>query len=55
MLYSSGKNKYDTLDNLLGEMLIDIRALADHFLMASPNINRGYQEIWRKGPHVGFT
>jgi len=27
---------YDTLDNLPGEMLTDIRALADHFLMALP-------------------
>jgi len=42
MLYSSGKNKYDTLDNLLGEMLIDIRALADHFLMVLPNINKHF-------------
>ena len=29
-----------TLDNLPGEMLTDIRALADQFLIALPNINR---------------
>ena len=35
------KNKYDTLDNLPGEVLTDIRALADQFLIAFPNINNG--------------
>jgi len=34
--------KYDTLDNLLGEMLTNIRALADHFLMALPNVNKHF-------------
>ena len=33
------KNKYDNLDNLLGEVLTDIRALVDPFLIAFPNIN----------------
>ena len=33
------KNKYDTLDNLPGEVLTDIRALADQFLITFPNIN----------------
>ena len=28
-----------TLDNLPGEVLTDIRALANHFLIALPNIN----------------
>ena len=32
-----------TLDNLPGEMLTDIRALADHFLIALPNINMGFR------------
>jgi len=36
------KYKYDTLDNLPGEVLTDIRALADHFLMALPNINKHF-------------
>jgi hypothetical protein len=38
------KNKYDTLDNIPGEVLTDIRALADHFLIALPNINT-YSEL----------
>jgi len=38
------KYKYDTLDNFPGEMLTDIRALADHFLMALPNINTVRQQ-----------
>jgi hypothetical protein len=29
------------VDNLPGEVLIDIRAIADHFLMALTNINKG--------------
>ena len=33
------KYKYDTLDNLPGEVLTDIRTLADQFLIAFPNIN----------------
>jgi len=39
------KYKYDTLDNLPGEVLTDIRALADHFLIALPNINKHF---WRR-------
>ena len=34
------KYKYDTLDNLPGEVLTDIHALADHFLIALPNIDK---------------
>jgi hypothetical protein len=34
------KYKYDTLDNLPGEVLTDIRALANHFRIALPNINK---------------
>ena len=34
------KYKYDTLDNLPGEVLTDICALADQFLIALPNINK---------------
>ena len=37
--FSVVKNKYDTLDNLPGEVLTDIRALADQFLIVFPNIN----------------
>ena len=36
------KYKYDTLDNLPGDVLTDIRALADHFLIALPNINNHF-------------
>ena len=36
--FPSGK-KYDTPDNLPGEVLTDIRVLADPFLIAFPNIN----------------
>jgi len=36
------KYKYDTLDNLPGEVLTDIRALADHFLIVLPNINKHF-------------
>ena len=36
------KYKYDTLDNLPGEVLNDIRTLADHFLIALPNINKHF-------------
>jgi len=39
------KYKYDTLENLPGEILTDIRALADHFLTALPNIN---EHFWRR-------
>ena len=39
---SGKKNKYDTLDNFPGEVLTDIRALADQFLIAFPNINTWY-------------
>ena len=39
------KNKYDTLDNFPGEVLTDIRALADQFLIAFPNINKHF---WRR-------
>ena len=34
------KNKYGTLDNLPGEVLTDIRALVDQFLIAFANINK---------------
>ena len=40
------KNKYDILDNLPGEVLTDIRALADQFLIAFPNIN----SLYPRGP-----
>ena len=36
------KYKYDTLDNLLGEVLTDIHALADNFLIALPNVNKHF-------------
>jgi len=39
------KYKYGTLDNLPGEVLTDIHALADHFLIALPNINK---HLWRR-------
>jgi len=39
------KYKYDTLDNLASEVLADIRALADQFLIALPNINKHF---WRR-------
>ena len=35
-----------TPDNLPGEMLTDIRALADHFLIALPNINKAKRELY---------
>jgi len=39
------KCKYDALDNLPGEVLTNIRALADHFLIALPNIKK---HLWRR-------
>ena len=49
-LSPSGKNiNTITLVNLPGEMLTDIRALADHFLIALPNINTGLPWEWAKG------
>jgi hypothetical protein len=41
------KYKYDTLDNLPGEVLTDIRALADQFLIAFPNINTTIGQSFR--------
>jgi hypothetical protein len=42
------KNKYDTLDNFPGEVLTGIRALADQFLIAFPNINRYAPRVYGK-------
>ena len=55
-LSPSGKNiNTITLDNLPGEMLTDIRALADLFLIALPNINRSLaaQAEWGPAPKPG--
>jgi len=35
------------MDNLPGEVLTDIRVLADHFLMALPNINKHFSRRFR--------
>jgi len=43
------KYKYDTLDNLPDEVLTDIRALTDQFLIALPNNNN---RLGHKSPTV---
>jgi len=41
------------MDNLPGEVLTDIRALADHFLMALPNINNLLRDHAQAIPRTG--
>jgi hypothetical protein len=51
----SEKYRYEALDKILAEVLHDIRALADYFLMALPNINNGSQSCAYKQGMVSLS